>query len=132
MEKIHNYLNAYDRLAFAVAKHADTELDDLERDGLIQRFEFTFELAWKSLKEYMEAQGVADLKFPKQVLREAYTAGLIDNDKIWLAMLSARNSTSHIYDEDAAERIVNQVSNDFLPLFRALAGFYRAQETEKE
>ena len=127
MEKIRNYLSAYDRLAFAAARASGERLDELERDGLIQRFEFTFELAWKSLKAYLEHQGVPELRFPKQVLREAYAAGVIDHDALWLAMLDARNRTSHLYDEDAAAKIAEQICHDFLPLLRALADFYRAQ-----
>lgn len=94
------------------------------RDGMIQRFEFSFELAWKSLKEYMAEQGVADLQFPKQVLQEAYAAGLIDHEEIWLEMLRARNSMSHIYDDMLAAQIADRIQHTFLPALQALAHRY--------
>ena len=132
MEKMRNYLSACDRLAFAVERAKQGALDDLERDGLVQRFEFTFELAWKSLKEYMEQQGVSDLRFPKQVLKEAYGAGIIDHDEIWIAMLYERNQSSHIFDEEVANQIAGQICRDFLPQLRALAEYYRSQENARE
>ena len=89
-----NYLRAVQRLGEALEEYAANPTDTV-RDGVIQRFEFTFDLAWKSLKEYMQDQGATTpLQFPKQVLREAYAAELIDDERLWLDMLDARNSTS--------------------------------------
>ncbi|MCZ6902205.1 MAG: HI0074 family nucleotidyltransferase substrate-binding subunit [Rickettsia endosymbiont of Ixodes persulcatus] len=69
-------------------------------DATIQRFEFTFELAWKFLKEYFVEKGIV-LNYPKEVLKEAFTAGII----IWIYMLADRNMTSHTYDEKLADEI---------------------------
>ena len=125
MNRAQNYLRACDRLSEAVRELSGEPGDELRRDGLIQRFEFTFELAWKSLKEYLEAQGYAELTTPRAVLREAFAARLIDDEAAWLAMLDARNRTSHIYDEGAAAEIAGQICADFLPPLSALAKFYR-------
>ena len=127
MKKAHNYLSAYDRLAWAVAELARDPLDELRRDGLIQRFEFTFELAWKSLKEYLEAQGFARLTTPREVLREAYAAELIDGEAVWLSMLDARNQTSHLYDEDVSAEIAARICGEYLAPLGALAALYRAR-----
>ncbi|WP_367142724.1 HI0074 family nucleotidyltransferase substrate-binding subunit [Desulfosporosinus sp.] len=75
-----------------IAKY--NEANDLLRDGVIQRFEFTFELAWKTLKAVFEDEGLIGLNSPKTVLREAFAMGLIQDDELWLTMLSDRNSTS--------------------------------------
>ena len=89
-----NFVNAAHRLAEAVTDYRNIR-NDTVRDGMIQRFEFTFELGWKALKEYMLDAGMQNtLQFPKQVLREAYAAELIDDESVWLDMLNARNQTS--------------------------------------
>ena len=92
---------------------------------MIQRFEFTFELGWKALKEYMLDAGMQNtLQFPKQVLREAYAAELIDDERLWLDMLDARNSTSHIYDDRQAAAVMSGVQERYYKALRALASLY--------
>ena len=125
MQKIKNYLHALSQLEKAVAAYRAAPDDALYRDGLIQRFEFTTELAWKSIKEYLEDQGATlPISTPRAVLKEAYSTGIITNDAIWSAILTARNLTSHVYDEKTADDIARQVSNDFLPVFKELSRFY--------
>lgn len=119
-----NYLRAVQRLGEALEEYAANPTDTV-RDGVIQRFEFTFDLAWKSLKEYMQDQGATTpLQFPKQVLREAYAAELIDDERLWLDMLDARNSTSHIYDDRQAAAVMSGVQKRYYKALRALASLY--------
>ena len=100
--------------------------DALYRDGLIQRFEFTVELSWKSLKEYLEDQGfVLAASSPRAVLKDAYAAGVIQDAERWNQILTARNITSHVYDEKTADGVAAQICNDFLPVLQALGRFYR-------
>ena len=116
-----NYLRAVQRLGEALEEYAANPTDTV-RDGVIQRFEFTFDLAWKSLKEYMQDQGATTpLQFPKQVLREAYAAELIDDEGVWLDMLNTRNQTSHIYDDHTAAVIAAKIQNAYLPELQKLA-----------
>lgn len=98
--KLNNFRKALSRLSEGITKY--DERDDLLRDGVIQRFEFTFELAWKTLKAVFEDEGLRGLNSPKSVLREAFAAELIKDDELWLAMLNDRNSTAHIYNERLA------------------------------
>jgi nucleotidyltransferase substrate binding protein (TIGR01987 family) len=105
--KFHNFKNALNRLKEGILKF--DEENDLLRDGLIQRFEFTFELAWKTLKVCFEEDGLIGLNAPKTVLREAFSAGIIKDDELWLAMLNDRNSTSHIYSEQLAIEICDNI-----------------------
>ena len=120
MKKIENFLKAVNRLKEAVERYKNNRTDD------IQRFEFTFDLSWKAMKEYMIDQGVRnEMQFPKQVLKSAYENRIIDDEKTWLAMLEARNSTSHIYDDRAAERIGNNIANSFVTALSKLEDYFK-------
>lgn len=112
---------ALKRLSEALEDYNRLSLDSI-RDGVIQRFEFCTELAWKTTREYLIDQGYSEgVDSPKAVMRKAYTAGLIKNEQGWVELLNARNLTSHIYDEETAQRVFAMIQNDFLPLFRQLA-----------
>ena len=116
-----NFKKAVQRLRKAMDAY-DRSGDDVMRDGVIQRFEFTFELAWKALKEYMQEQGsMAELQFPKQILREAYAARLIDDESVWLSMLADRNATSHIYDDKTAADIALRIAQSYARTLDRLA-----------
>ena len=89
------------------------------RDSAIQRFEFTFELIWKTLKAYLQKQGAKELFFPRDVLKSAYQAKLIEDNPQWLKMLETRNLTSHLYKESMAEQAYASFKN-YLPLIKEL------------
>ena len=126
LQKIEHYISALAQLEQAVTIYQKSQQDSLYRDGLIQRFEFTVELAWKSLKEYLEDQGfVITVSSPRAILKEAYAAGVILDGEGWNSIITARNITSHVYDEKTAEDVAAQICNDFLPLMQALGRFYR-------
>ncbi len=110
--KVNNFNTALDRLKEGIAKY--DVADDLLRDGIIQRFEFTFELAWQTLKAVFEDEGLTGLNSPKTVLREAFEAELIKDDELWLAMLSDRNSTAHIYSEELAIEICHNIQDKYV------------------
>ena len=83
---------------------------DLVIDGVLHRFEFTFELAWKTMKDYLEYQGISDkIGSPREVIKEAFSAGIIENGDIWIEMMLSRNLLSHLYDEDASRDIYEQI-----------------------
>lgn len=110
--KVNNFKNALSRLTEGIVKYNGT--DDLLRDGVIQRFEFTFELAWKTLKAVFEDEGLIGLNSPKMVLREAFAAEIIKEDELWLAMLNDRNSTAHIYNEHLAIEICHNIQEKYI------------------
>ena len=87
-------------------------------DATIQRFEFTFELAWKFLKDYFLEQGI-ELNYPKEVIREVFSVNLIDNEDIWIKMLKDRNMTSHTYNEKLADEIYIRIKS-YVPELRNL------------
>lgn len=128
MKKIDNYLQAVSQLETAVTAYQSNSNDALYRDGLIQRFEFSTELAWKSLKDYLEDQGLSiSMASPRAVLKEAYASGIVDDETVWNEILQARNLTSHIYDEKTAITIADQICHHFMAAFRKLKSFYKHQ-----
>ncbi|HRA43112.1 MAG TPA: HI0074 family nucleotidyltransferase substrate-binding subunit, partial [Gammaproteobacteria bacterium] len=87
-------------------------------DATIQRFEFTFELGWKFLKDYFAEKGVI-LNYPKEIIQEAFAVGLINNESLWLQMLFDRNMTSHTYNEQLADEIYHRIKN-YVPEFKKI------------
>jgi nucleotidyltransferase substrate binding protein (TIGR01987 family) len=116
-----NYSRALTLLREAVETMQARHLTDLEKHGLIQRFEFTCELAWKLLKDYLEHTAVhLETVTPAAVVKEAFAARLIENGDLWMQSLNARNRASHIYDLKTFEKILADIGHDYLPLFDAL------------
>ena len=125
LQKVENYHHALDQLEKAIAIYEKNTADSLYRDGLIQRFEFTVELAWKSLKEYLEDQGsVLGIASPRGVLKEAYASGVIAAPEVWDDIIKARNVTSHVYDEKTSISVADQIAHEFLPVLQKLDEFY--------
>jgi nucleotidyltransferase substrate binding protein (TIGR01987 family) len=90
-------------------------LSDLEKQGTIQRFEFTVELAWKTMKDYLEFSGVVlSEKSPKSVVKQAFTAKIITDGQLWVDMLDFRNALTHQYDRDVFDRAVHEMADRFL------------------
>ncbi len=84
------------------------KLNDLSKEGLIQRFEYTYELSWKTLKDYLESKGEQE-KFQRDILRKAFNLEIIDNGELWLEMLEKRNLMSHTYDKATFKTVVNDI-----------------------
>ena len=118
-EKLSKFSDAIKRLEEAIKEYDKYQITS-SRDGVIQRFEFCTELAWKSTREYLLAQGYVDINSPKSVMKQAYADNLIDDDQAWLALLYARNLTSHIYDENTANDIFDDIKNKYLTLLKQL------------
>lgn len=97
---------------------------DLIRDATIQRFEFTFEVVWKTLKLYLERQGY-ECGGPRPTLKKAFAENIFstaEEAERWLLMLDDRNLTSHAYDEELATRIYRSIVRDYAPLLGKMAG----------
>lgn len=126
LQKIENFRRAVERLQEALTDSARNPESTVIRDGVIQRFEFTFELAWKSLREYMADQGadMSGVVFSKQVFKAAYAAQLIDDEQVWLDMLTSRNITSHVYDDQQAAQVVADIRDRYIAPLAALAASY--------
>ena len=94
----------------------DEAVEDLLKEGLIQRFEYTHELAWKVMKDYAEYQGYTDIRGSRDAFRKAFEMEII-TDKRWMESIADRNLTSHNYDDETAEAIYEAVVNVYYPLF---------------
>lgn len=116
-----SYSRALALLREGVALADTVGLSDLEKEGLVQRFEYTWELAWKLLKDYLEAEGVVLATItPRATIRAAFSAQLITDGDAWMTALDARNAMSHTYDPRSFERVVGDLRSTYLGLFEAL------------
>jgi len=113
--KINSFERALDRLIEAV----EQAKDELDKDGVIQRFEFTFELLWKTLKSILEYNGI-ECYSPRNCIKEAFKSNLIDDNEIILDMLEDRNLSSHIYDQKTSEEIFNRIKNVYVEYLKKL------------
>lgn len=117
-QKLQSYHKALNRLAEVVNEMDKRQLNDFEADGLIQRFEFTFELAWKLIKSYAEYQGTdKEIMGSRDAIRWAFENHLISDSATWMEMIKRRNDTSHTYDEDTAAEVVVRVKDSYYQAF---------------
>lgn len=93
-------------------------LSRLEEEGLIQRFEYTFELAWKSLQDLLQERGYPNIRGPRPVIEQSFQDGLISDGVLWLEMLKSRNETTHLYNEAVFERISSRAKGPYLILLQ--------------
>ncbi|MCK9293555.1 MAG: nucleotidyltransferase substrate binding protein [Desulfobulbaceae bacterium] len=96
------------------------DLSELEQQGLVKAFEYTFELAWNSLKDFLEYRGQSEIYGSRDAIRKAFELGLVEDGEGWMDMLKSRNLTSHTYNEEVAEEICRAVLLNYFPLFLAL------------
>jgi len=120
VQRYNSYCKALKTLESAVELSNTRPLSDLEEQGLIQGFEFTFELAWKLLRDYLNAKGFSDIHGSKDTFRLAFAENIITNGKLWMAMIEDRNRTSHTYDEAVADAISSFIVSDYIHLFIGL------------
>jgi nucleotidyltransferase substrate binding protein (TIGR01987 family) len=105
-------------------ENGPSALNQLEQEGVVQRFEFTFELAWKTMKDYMEEDGVIITPLtPKQVIKSAYASKIIEDGQCWVNMLNHRNLLSHTYDFSIFEKAVIAIHIHYLPALNGLEHF---------
>jgi nucleotidyltransferase substrate binding protein (TIGR01987 family) len=125
-QRFSNYRKALVKLNQAVVLlseqiEREAVIDELLQEGLIQRFEYTHELAWKVMKDYAEYQGYTDVRGSRDAIRKALEMGLID-DRRWMETIEDRNLTVHNYDNEIASEIYENIMNVYAPLFVAFEG----------
>lgn len=115
-QRFDNFKKSYQLLE----KYTSLELtSEIEKAGFIQFFEMTFELAWKVMKDYLEAQGYI-VKSPRETIKQAFQMELIEDGHFWIEALASRNLTTHTYDEEFAEEFVKDIKKMYFPLFQSL------------
>ncbi|HAF00051.1 MAG TPA: nucleotidyltransferase [Methylophilaceae bacterium] len=120
VSRLNNYEKALESLTAAVELSKTRSLSDLEKQGLIQAFEFTHELAWNVMKDYFTYQGTQDITGSRDATREAYNKGLVQDGEGWMAMIQSRNKTSHTYNQAVANEIVEAITQTYFMLFKEL------------
>lgn len=116
-ERKQELLNATERLKEALQEKEN----DIVIDGTLHRFEFTFELAWKTMKDYLEYSGIIDgIGSPREIIKTAFANGIIDDGENWIKMMLARNSLSHLYDEEKSREIYTEIKENYINLFEKL------------
>ena len=120
-QRFDNFLNAFQNLKEGVELAHTRELSKLEQQGLIQSFEFTHELAWNVLKDYLDNKGIVGLIGSKDATRAAFKNGLIEHGENWMKMIEARNLTSHTYNLETARAVVEDILKRFYPAFSSMA-----------
>lgn len=112
-----DYHNAVLRLQEAILE----EPTPLEVDGILHRFEFTFELAWKTIKDYLEYMGfIEKIGSPREVIQTAFKQGMIEDGEKWIDMMLSRNALSHLYDEEESRKIYQKVQAKYITLLKGL------------
>jgi nucleotidyltransferase substrate binding protein (TIGR01987 family) len=124
-QRFSNFNKAYEDLNAEVALRASRPLSRLEEKGLIQSFEYTHELAWNVLKDYLaDVAGTTGLMGSKDTTREAFKRGLIEDGEAWMDMIKSRNLTSHVYDQETAKAIANDISQRYHAQFAGLQAHF--------
>ncbi len=120
IERLTTFKNAIARLCEIIDIYKQRPLNSFENDSLIKRFEFTYEMAWKLMMSYEKENGITELMGSKDVVRRAFAMSLIENGETWLEMIDDRNKTSHLYDEEMAEDVIDDIVHTYYPLFLEL------------
>ncbi|WP_430974052.1 nucleotidyltransferase substrate binding protein [Sunxiuqinia rutila] len=116
-QRFSNYKKALLTLSSGVKQYHESGLSELEKQGLIQGFEFTHELSWKVMQDFLKDQGETNLYGSKDATRVAFNRGLITHGELWMTMIADRNLTSHTYQEEISEKILKRIVNDYYALF---------------
>lgn len=137
IQRFENYKRAFDKLSDSVVYIRDHMSDDLNassiqdelfKQGLIQSFEFTHELAWNVMKDYALFQGEHTVRGSRDATRAAFEMGLIEDGEVWMEMIKSKNATSHTYDEATSQKIFLAIIYQYLEAFRS---FYVKMEQIK-
>jgi len=114
IQRFSNYNKAVNQLSKFIDK---SNLNELEEQGLIQAFEYTYELAWNTIKDFYENQAETNIQGSRDAIRMAFRRGLIKNGEKWMAMIKSRTLTSHTYNEEIAKEVINSIINTYYQEF---------------
>ena len=130
-QRFDNFQKAFLELEEAVLLSQKRSLSKLENQGLIQGFEYTHELAWNMIKDYLEEQGIFGLIGSKNTIREAFKLGILKEGEIWMNMIQSRNQTSHTYNTTLADQVVSDIIHKYYLQFKEITEeFKRRYDSE--
>ncbi|WP_163712864.1 nucleotidyltransferase substrate binding protein [Mangrovibacterium lignilyticum] len=118
-QRFSNYKKALATLTKGIEQYHEKGLSDLEKQGLIQGFEFTHELSWKVMQDFLKDKGETGIYGSKDATRLAFNRELITNGELWMSMIADRNLSSHTYQDDISTQILNRIVNSYFDLFKS-------------
>ena len=118
IQRFQNFNKAFSKLDNAITVFQKNGLSELEREGLIQRFEYTHELAWNVMKDFFELEGNNTIMGSRSATREAFKKGLIIDGENWMDMINSRNLTTHTYNEEVVNEITNKIITSYYSAFK--------------
>lgn len=131
LQRLSNFSKALAQLNEAMELMQLRQLSRLEKQGVIQAFEYSYELAWNTLKDFLLWQGIDGIIGSRDAIREAFSKGLIEEGQGWMNMLADRNRTSHTYNEETAEAILANISQQHHALLKALENVLLARAAQQ-
>lgn len=131
LQRLNNFSKALAQLDEAIELMQLRQLSRLEKQGVIQAFEYSYELAWNTLKDFLLWQGIEGIIGSRDTIREAFSKGLIEEGQGWMNMLADRNRTSHTYNEETAEAILANISQQHHALLKALENVLLARAAQQ-
>ncbi len=126
-QRFDNYECAYLSLVISQEALEKDPSNDFIQDSLIQRYEYTIELAWKTMKDYLEEEGFMDVSSPKKAVRKAFSEGMIQDGTAWITALNDRNRTTHAYEETMASEVTEAICERHIPIFRDFYLYLKAE-----
>lgn len=125
-QRFNNYCRSYSQLNNAVKAHSEQPDNELIQMALVKAFEMTFELAWKTMKDYLRYNGI-DVKLPREVIKQAFANDIVVDGQIWIDMLENRNVMAHVYDEARARETVDLICLHYLQSLEHLYQFMQGK-----
>ncbi|MBM9538204.1 nucleotidyltransferase substrate binding protein [Desulfobulbus alkaliphilus] len=130
-QRFRNFSRAFILLRSALETRPLEHFSDLEQEGIIQRFAYSYELAWKTMKDYLEENGVVITPVtPRNVIKEAFAAGIIENGQVWINMMLHRNLLAHTYDFSKFKEVLRAVDKEYLAALDALHDWFITRQME--
>lgn len=134
VQRLNNFSNAFKQLSLGVKLAKERPLSDLEKEGVIQRFEYNQELSWQVIRDFYEYLGERGIQGSKDAFRLAVKRGLISSDcgMVLMNSIKSRNKTVHTYNEDTAEEIFNEIVNEYYDAFNTLLVILEEEQKKRE
>lgn len=120
LQRFENYQTALTRMQALVKLAQQTPLDDVQQEALIQRFEYTQELSWKTIKDFYQAQGESDIQGSRDAFRLAFKNGLIEDGPAFMESIKSRNEAAHTYNQKIADKVYDLIVNKYYAAFMQL------------
>ncbi len=125
-QRFENFSAAFNLLESTFQQKALAEFSDLEKEGIVQRFKISFELAWKTLRDYLEHTGITlEQITPREVIKAAFAAHIIQDGQHWIDMLMERNILTHTYNKEVFELAVEKIAHSYVGLLKKLVLFFK-------